>query len=95
MTADCAIFELPPVMKLEDCEALHNFFQESRGQAVTLNCASVTRMTGLSAQLVFFAVRRWSADGVKFALSDASEGCMQSLRTLGLDVFLFQEGARA
>ena len=82
-------------MKLEDCEALHKFLLASQGQAVTLNCAMVKRMTGLSAQLVFFAAQKWSADGMKFALNDASDGCMQSLRALGLDTLLIQEGACA
>ncbi len=93
MTADCAIYELPPVMKLEDCEKLHGFLHERRGQAVALGCGSVDRMTGLAAQMIFFAHRKWSSDGVSFTLRDPSGGCLESLTTLGLAAPLSDEGA--
>ncbi len=93
MTANSTIFEMPPVMKLEDCETLHCFLQEQHGQAVALDCAAVDRMTGLAAQLVVFAHRKWSSDGVSFALRDVSNGCRDSLTALGLAALLTQEGA--
>jgi len=95
MTADGANFELPPVMKVEDCEALFVFLKEAEGTPVTLQCGAVSRIPGLAAQTILFAAQKWAADDVSFLLSDQSEGCIDSFKSLGLDGLIAQEGVIA
>lgn len=95
MTSECATFDLPEVMKLEDCQALHAFLQEHQGTAVILNCAAVTRISGLAAQMIHFAAGEWAGDDAGFSLHEASPGCHESLTTLGFESLLSGEGATA
>jgi len=84
MTAETAIFDLPPVMKLEDCEQLFSFFEQSAGTPVTIRCEAVSRLTGLAAQTLCFAAEKWAQDDLPFCMENLSDGCMESLNTLGL-----------
>lgn len=88
MTAETVCFELPPVMKLEDCQGLHAFLQDAHGKPVTLECAAVTRITGLAGQMILMAQKSWAADNLQFDLNAPSEGCIESLKILGMDVLM-------
>lgn len=88
MPSDTVTFDLPPVLKLEECQQLHAFLLESVGTPVTLNCAAVTRLGGLPAQLITMAARTWAAEDVPLELADPSDGFRESLQTLGLDAVL-------
>lgn len=95
MTAETATFDLPPVMKLEDCEQLFIFFEQSVGQPVAIRCDAVNRISGLAAQTLFIASEKWTQDGIEFALENASDGCRESLSVLGLSDQFFQAEAQA
>ncbi|MBE0413988.1 STAS domain-containing protein [Yoonia sp.] len=91
MTLDTRTFDLPPIMKIEDCQNLHGFLQQSGGTPVILECASVTRLGGLAAQLIKIAATIWAAQGVPFKLVAPSPGFRDSLRALGLDDLLTEK----
>lgn len=95
MTAEIAIYDLPPVMKLEDCQELENFLQQSIETPVTLNCKEVTRFTGLAAQMLACATAAWTEKGLPFHFVDATPGCIESLETLGLEDVIAENGAMA
>lgn len=86
--SDTVTFDLPPVLKLEECQQLHAFLLESVGTPVTLNCAAVTRLGGLPAQLITMAARAWAVDDISLQLADPSDGFRESLQILGLDTLL-------
>ena len=94
MTTDCATFDLPPVMTLEDCQDLHAFLQRSLGAPIALHCGAVTRVTGLAAQMMQCAAQIWDQEDVPFTLADPSEGCVETLTMLGLSSLVDHEGAR-
>lgn len=91
MNADGATFEIPPVMKVEDCEALFLFLEQAEGQPVTLQCGAVSRIPGLAAQTLLFATQKWAKDGISLSLTDQSDGCVESLKLLGLSDLIAQE----
>ena len=95
MTADSVNFEMPPLMKVEDCEAFFTFLQNATGKAVSLQCGEVTRITGLAAQMILIAAQSWAAENTPFQMVDPSAGCIKSLDTLGLTEMLSQEGVIA
>ncbi|PUB18739.1 chemotaxis protein CheX [Yoonia sediminilitoris] len=93
MTSECATYDLPEVMKLEDCQELHSFLIKQQGTPVALNCTAVTRISGLAAQMIHFAAGEWAGEDVDFSLRDLSPGCITSLTTLGLGGLVANEGA--
>lgn len=88
MPSDTATFDLPPVLKLEECQQLHDFLLEAVGTPVTLNCAAVTRLGGLPAQMITMAARAWAAEDVPLHLADPSGSFRESLQIMGLDALL-------
>lgn len=92
MLTETATFELPPVLKMEECQQLHTFLTESAGLPVTLNGAAVTRIGGLSAQLMRMAADVWTAQSVPFTLADPSQALRDSLGALGLNSILADTG---
>ena len=95
MTADSVNFEMPPLMKVEDCEAFFTFLQNAAGKAVSLQCGEVTRITGLAAQMILFAAHKWAAENAPFQMVNLSAGCIESLDILGMTEILSQEGVIA
>lgn len=92
MPPDTATFDLPPVLKLEECQQLHSFLQQSAGTPVTLNCAAVTRLGGLPAQLITMAAKSWAEDNMPLAFAAPSADFRNCLDTLGLTDFLTEHG---
>ena len=92
MTATPPSYQLPAMMTLEDCEKLRDHLTASYDTAVTLNCAAVTRLTGLAAQIILAAKNSWQQRGLTFALADISPTCKDSIDMLGLAPALLQEG---
>lgn len=88
MTADTATFELPPTVKVDDCQVLRSFLVAAQEQPVTINCANVIRLGGLGAQLLLMGRQMWSSKGLEFTLSDPSDGFTESLSDLGLSNML-------
>ena len=95
MSAVCAEFDLPPVMKLEDCEVFNNFLQDAIGQPVAINCGQVTRLPGLAAQSLLAAKRRWETDELPFSLNNMTDDFIGSVERLGLTQDFSLEGASA
>lgn len=92
MPPDTATFDLPPLLKLEECQQLHSFLQQSAGTPVTLNCADVTRLGGLPAQLITMAAKTWAEDNVPLAFAAPSADFRNCLDTLGLTELLMENG---
>ncbi len=88
MTSDNATFELPPVMKLEDCQQLHSFLEQSAELPIVLDCSAVTRLGGLGAQIIQMAHAAWDANDLRVVLADPTPECRESLNTLGLSDLL-------
>ncbi|MEM8537766.1 MAG: STAS domain-containing protein [Pseudomonadota bacterium] len=93
MTEETATFYLAPAMRLEQCEAFDAFLRASRADAVTVDCANVSRLGGMAAQQIVMAQKIWAAAGHEFALINVSDGMQKSLSTLGLDILLPEEVA--
>lgn len=94
MTLDTARFDLPPILKVEECQTLHAFLQHADGQPVTLDCARVTRLGGLAAQLIQMAATSWAAKNLPFTLAAPSDDFRNCLAILGMDSLLSEsEGA--
>lgn len=92
MTPDTATFDLPPVLKLEECQQLHTFLQQSVGTPITLNCGAVTRLGGLPAQLIAMAAKSWALDDVPMLLANPTDNFRDCLQSLGLDAVLAENG---
>ncbi|MFQ1700164.1 STAS domain-containing protein [Loktanella agnita] len=93
MITDSATFSLPPVMTLEDCENLQAFFETATDQSVSLDCSAVTRLNGLTAQMIQMASGVWARNDMPFTLKDPSPDFRQNLATLGFDSLLSEEEA--
>lgn len=93
MAADTAIYELPEVMKIDDCERLHAFLMAAQSSAVTIECGMVSRMHGLAAQTIVMAARTWSAAGHGFAIRTPSPAFTEAMRSLGLGDLLTEAEA--
>lgn len=92
MTLETATYDLPTVPKFEDCQNLHSFLQNAVGTPVVVNCNAVTRIGGLAAQILCMAAKTWAADGVPLRFADPTADCRESLKTLGLDTLLAENG---
>ena len=90
MTDDTADFELPTIMKLEDCEKLHEFLATAQTKNLAFRCHAVERLSGLSAQMLVMAVTSWKARALDVTFENPSDGFMQSVGTLGLNDLLLQ-----
>ena len=91
MSDDTARFELPPVMKIEDCEALHAFFTGVTDQNVEIDCSGVERLNGLSAQMLLVAQASWQKTARAVTISNPSEGFEQGCALLGLPDLIPQD----
>lgn len=81
-------------MKMDDCAQLHDFLSHQMDSAVVLDCAAVTRLGGLAAQLIAMGAQTWAAANQTFSLSNPSIGFRQSLEDLGFSHLLTQEGSQ-
>lgn len=78
-------YDLPPVMRTEDCAALHDFLGEHADVPVVLNGAAVHKFSGQAAQVIC-AHRGWRAGGCcDLTVAGASDGLRTALTLLGLD----------
>lgn len=93
MTCDSATYALPSATRLEDCQRLYAFLEQSADQAVALDCGAVTRLGGLAAQMILMASKSWSDNDLQFALKNATADCVDNLKTLGLHDHLIVEEA--
>ncbi len=85
-------FTLPETMKMEDCEQLHSFLSAAQGHSVEIDCAAVTRLTGLAGQILAMGRKAWDATDNSFQLKQQSTGLQESAATLGLsDVLNLKE----
>ena len=88
MIADVETYALAPVMKPEDCEDLDQFLRANQANPVTLDGVEVTRMGGLSAQLIL-AHQRFRRDTVApLRIANPSEAMTSDLILLGLGAVL-------
>jgi chemotaxis protein CheX len=85
MTDDMASFELPKIMKVEDCETLHGFLAAAQSKHITFECQSVERLSGLSAQMLVMAVTAWHSHALEVTFASPSDGFTQSVAMLGLN----------
>lgn len=88
MNDDAACFELPAIMKIEDCERLHMFLASASDKDIEINCGAVERLSGLSAQMLVMAARRWPANAREVTFSGRSAGFEEGLALLGLSEVL-------
>lgn len=95
MTDDTANFELPKIMKLEDCEKLHEFLATAQTKNLAFGCHAVERLSGLSAQMLLMAVASWKAQALDVTFENPSDGFLQSVGMLGLNDLLLQEQVAA
>ncbi|WP_342071636.1 STAS domain-containing protein [Yoonia algicola] len=94
MTDETASFELPKIMKVEDCETLHGFLAAAQSKNIALKCHAVERLSGLSAQMLVMAVTAWRNQALEVTFASPSDGFRQSVAILGLsDALLPAEGA--
>lgn len=93
MTTVDLTYVLPAVAKIEDCEELYAFLSTSQDQAVEIDCSAVTRLSGLSAQLLTMAQKAASNGGTGLVLANPSAGFLNGAKMLGLQDILQTEGA--
>ncbi len=83
MTDDTACFELPAVMKIEDCEKLHAFLMGAQTQEVRIECHLVERLSGLAAQTLLMT-KAWRENALQVTLNNPSAGFIAGVTMLGL-----------
>lgn len=88
MTDDTASFELPKIMKVEDCETLHGFLASAQSKHIAFDCSSVERLSGLSAQMLVMAATVWRSQSLNVTFARPSDGFVQSVAILGLNDLL-------
>jgi len=91
MTDDSAVFQLPAVMKMEDCERLHEFVAAHEASDVTIDASIVDRLGGLAAQTLVMAQLISQKHGTGFQITAPSSGFLQSISLLGLTDLLSSE----
>lgn len=84
MAGQIATFELTETMKIDDCQRLHAFLQTHVEQPVSIDCKSVSRLSGLAAQTLVFGHRHWATGEHQFVLKNPEGGFEQSVADLGL-----------
>lgn len=95
MTDQIATFDLPAVMKAEDCQELDTFLRAHHDQTVILNCNAVTRVGGQAAQLIAAHMKFRKGDNCELTLQTPSEGFVAGLQTMGLLEIITAESAAA
>jgi len=91
MTDDSAVFQLPPVMKMEDCERLHDFVTTHGANDMTIDASIVERLSGLAAQTLVIARHVAEKRGTRLQFTAPSLGFDQSVSLLGLTDILRRE----
>ena len=91
MTDDSAVFQLPPVMKMEDCERLHDFVKTHDANGMTIDASIVERLSGLAAQTLVIAQHSAEKHGTCLRFTAPSAGFDQSVSHLGLTDILRRE----
>lgn len=95
MTGGAAKFELPAIMKIENCEELHAFLVTAQSQDIEIDCSKVERLGGLAAQMLLVADVSWRHKALSVTLKDPSSGFCRDLARLGLCDRLLPEGVLA
>ncbi|SIT82315.1 chemotaxis protein CheX [Yoonia rosea] len=95
MTDDTASFELPKIMKVDDCETLHGFLAGAQGKHIAFDCSAVERLSGLSAQILVMAAGVWRGQSLDVTFGSPSDGFAQSVTMLGLNDLLFPDQVTA
>lgn len=91
MTDEFENFQLPPVMKLEDCARMHDFLMTTDAQDVTIDASMVDRLSGIAAQTLLLGRMAAERRGVRFQIKEASAGFSDSISLLGLTDLLLKE----
>jgi chemotaxis protein CheX len=87
MTDDSAVFQVLAVMKMEDCERLHEFVAVHKANDVTIDVSIVDRLDGLAAQTLVKVQLTSQKHGTSFQITAPSVGFTQSISLLGLTDF--------
>ncbi len=88
MPDDIATFDLPSVMRTEDCISLHEFLCENSERPVVLGGAAVDRFSGQAAQIIAAHQGFRQAGTPAITISDPSDGLRNALALLALDQVL-------
>ncbi|KQI71334.1 hypothetical protein AN191_13725 [Loktanella sp. 5RATIMAR09] len=88
MTDDTASFELPKMMKVDDCEALHRFLADAQNKHIAFDCSAVERLSGLAAQILVMAAGVWRSQSLDVTFGSPSDGFSLSVSMLGLNDLL-------
>ena len=95
MTDQIATFDLPPVMKSEDCQKLDAFLRNHEDQLVSLNCRDVTRIGGQAAQVIVAHINFRQEKECAIVFDTPSEGFSGAVHRMGLGHILDAEGDAA
>ena len=88
MPDDIATFDLPSVMRTEDCISLHEFLCENSERTVVLGGAAVERFSGQAAQVIIAHQRFRQTAAPAITISDPSAALRNALTLLALNEVL-------
>ncbi len=91
MDEDTALFELSPIMKIEDCQRLHAFLVSASDKNIAFQCSAVDRVSGLTAQMLAMACKSWGARALHVDFLNVSSGFKDGLALLGLSELLCRD----
>jgi chemotaxis protein CheX len=87
MTAQIATFDLPAVVKTEDCGRLDAFLREHANDPVGINCGLVERISGQAVQ-VLLAHRKCRSPANCIQLDAPTDSIESALNKMGLSDLL-------
>lgn len=88
-------YALPGSLIPEERRVLTDFLMNNRHVPLTLDCANLTKIGALGAQVLLVANHTWNADNVKLELINVDETIKSSLRDLGLSDQILKEESQA
>lgn len=85
--------QLPPILDLGAAAPLATEFNGARGKPMEVDASSVERVGGLCLQVLVAAQLAWRADGVSFAIVNASESFINNVRLMAAHELVPEEMA--
>lgn len=83
---------LPADMRAAACGPIFDALKANRGNSVTFDGSTVTKMDAIAAQLFVMAAKTWSHDGHDFEIASPSDPFVTTMENLGLTQMVKMEG---
>jgi hypothetical protein len=84
MTDEIACFELPAVMRTDDCIALHKFLCNTASNPAVVSGSAVEKFSGQAAQLLVAHHKVRCGTAAPLTIKDPSDALLAALETLAL-----------